>query len=163
MNLVKPCLLATALLALAPVASAAQLSANINVQLTVQNFCTFSAAAAGLTFTPVTGNINTPIKSSTSLNVNCNQGAAYKIGLSDGAHALSGQRRLAGPSNQYVNYDLFRDSDTGPAWGALNTADQFEGTGANGAQSITVYGTVPATQSVGAGSYTDIVTATIEY
>jgi spore coat protein U-like protein len=155
-------LIAAAALALAlPLpAQAATDTADFGVQLVVQNACTLTAGgtAADLDFLSVTGNITSDIDATTDLTVNCNNGASYTIGLegSNGSRSLSN-------GTQTVSYELYRNSGRTQAWGELASGNEFGGTGTNADQTITVYGRVPAGQSVGAGTYTDTVTATIEF
>ena len=169
MNLVKPCLLATALLALAPMASAANKSASFGVQLIVQNECTFTAGgtASDINFGTVTGNIAADRDAATNLAVNCNNGAAYHIGLNNGLNATAGgQRRMTGTTGAYVSYELFTTAQRDVAWGATaagGTATDVDATRTNAAQTVTLYGRVPSGESVGAGTYNDTITATIEY
>jgi spore coat protein U-like protein len=166
MNILKSSLLAAAV-AVAGMSSAhaATDTADFGVQLVVQNSCTITAGntASDLDFGTVTGNIATNRDSTTTLTVNCNNGASYDIGLGDGNHVSGGQRRMNDGATGYVNYDLYRDSGRTAVWGALNSGNEFSGTGNNADQPITVYGRVPAGQSVGAGTYNDVVTATIEF
>lgn len=169
MNVLKTSLLAAALVASPLAADAASTNANFGVQLTVQNSCTMTAGntASDINFGTVTGNITANRDASTSLTVNCNNGALYHVGLNDGLNASSGQRRLTNATTgQFVNYELYSDSGRTARWGqtaAGGTATDVDGTGSNADQTLTVYGRVAPTQSVGAGVYNDTITATIEF
>lgn len=171
MNLLKPALLAAAL-SFAPIAAnAANATANFGVQLTVENACTITAGntASDIDFGTVTGNINTNLDASTTLTVNCNNGALYHVGLNDGLNASGGQRRLTSvATGQFVDYDLYTDAGRTNRWGmtaAGGSATDRDGTGTNADQTLTVYGRIASapTQSVGAGVYNDTITATIEF
>lgn len=171
MNLFQTALL-SALLSAAPIAAnAANNSANFGVQLTVQNSCTITAGntASDINFGTVTGNIVANLDAATTLTVNCNNGALYHVGLNDGVNASAGQRRmLSSATGQYVNYELYSDSSHTARWGitgAGGTTTDVDGTGNNANQTLTVYGRVPGspTQSVGAGTYNDTITATVEF
>lgn len=173
MNVLKTSLLAVAVsLAASPFAAdATQATANFGVQLAVQNSCTMTAGntASDIDFGSVTGNIASDIDSSTSLTVNCNNGAVYHVGLNDGLHASSGQRRMASATTSgFVNYELYSDATRTTRWGqtaAGGTANDQDGNGSNSDQILTVYARVPGSplQSVGAGTYNDTITATIEF
>lgn len=156
-------LLAAALLSVAPLAAHAADTADFGVQLVVENACNISAGgtASDLDFTSVTGNITADIDASTNLTVNCNNGALYTIGLDDGDNFSGGRRMTNG--TQFVDYALYRDGSRTQAWGALGSGNEFAGTGSNSDQLVPVYGRVPSGQSVGAGTYNDVVTATIAY
>lgn len=165
MNLLKSSLLATALIAAGvSSASAETKTASFGVQLVVQNACTITAGgtAKDIDFLSLTGNISADIDASTDLTVNCNDGADYKIGLGKGGNEAAGQRRMT-DGTQFVAYDLYSDSGRTEAWGTLASGNVYAGTGTNANQAVTVYGRVPSGQSVGAGTYLDTVTATIEF
>lgn len=171
MNVLKVSLLALAVAASPLAADAANTTANFGVQLTVQNSCTLAAGntASDIDFGTVTGNITADRDASTTLTVNCNNGALYHVGLNDGLNASGGQRRLTNATTgQFVNYDLYTDASRTNRWGvtaAGGTATDADGTGNNANQTLTVYGRVPGAplQSVGAGVYNDTITATIEF
>ena len=120
MNVLKSALLLA--LAVPFAAHADSRSANFGVQLTVQNSCTIAAGntAADMDFGTVTGNVTGNLDATTTLTVNCNNGALYHVGLNDGLNAATGQRRLASAANpgQFVNYELYTDSTHTTRWGA---------------------------------------------
>ena len=170
MNAFKTTLLATALLATLGISSAhaATATASFGVQLVVLNSCTVTAGATAsdLNFPTVTGNITTNRDATTTLTVNCNNGALYSVGLGDGANALVAQRRMfSAVTGAFVNYELYRDLARAERWSVLGTANNVAGTGTNANQTLTVHGRVPGTplQSVGAGTYNDTIIATIEF
>lgn len=77
-----------------------------------------------------------------------------------GAGATETIRKMTGPGGATLNYQLFKDAARTSNWG--NTAStELTGTGnAN----ITVYGQIPAGQTVGPGTYTDTIdTATTSF
>jgi spore coat protein U-like protein len=164
MNILKSSLLAAAV-AVGGItsANAANDTDTFGVQLVVNNSCTITATGGTLNFGTVTGTIATDVDSFTTLSVNCNSGATYSVGLNDGTHSTTpGERRLQSGAN-YLDYELYSDSGRSSVWTAANTTGDVDGTGNNAAQSLTVYGRVPGGQSVPAGTYTDTVTATIEF
>lgn len=171
MNVLKSALLVALVAAPLTAANAANESANFGVQLTVQNSCTITAGgtASDMNFGTVTGNINGDRLASTTLTVNCNDGAIYHVGLNDGVNALAGQRRMTNATTgQFVNYDLYHEVAHTNRWGATavgGTASDRDDEGSNSDQVLTVHGLVPGTpvQSVGAGVYNDTITATIEF
>jgi spore coat protein U-like protein len=101
---------------------------------------------------------------SATVTVNCTNTTTYAVSLSAGQNLSSGTRRLAGPLSSYLTYQLFQDSGRTTAW-ADGTALGAKKSGvANGAaQGLLVYGRIPANQLVRAGSYADVVVATVEY
>lgn len=99
-----------------------------------------------------------------TVTVNCTNSTNYTVSLSAGQNLSGGTRRLAGPLSSYLTYQLFQDSARATAW-ADGTALGAKKSGvANGAaQGLLVYGRIPANQLVRAGSYADVIVATVEY
>lgn len=149
---------ATSLAILAPAAFAATVDTSFQVSITVQNSCTI--AATPLVFPDVTGNIPANHDATATLTVTCNDGAAYAVGLSNGTN---GNRLMNAGGAQNVAYELYSDAGHSSRWGALNTTEEVGGIGTNSAQAMTVFGRIASSQSVAAGTYTDTVTATIEF
>lgn len=150
--------LAAALASTTPAAFAATTDTTFQVSITVQNSCTIGATP--LVFPAVTGNIPANHDATATLTVTCNNGAAYAVGLNDGTN---GTRLMNAGGTQNVSYELYSDAAHGNRWGALNTTEKVGGIGTNAAQAMTVFGRIPTGQSVAAGTYTDTVTATIEF
>jgi spore coat protein U-like protein len=99
-----------------------------------------------------------------TVTVNCTNSTNYAVSLSAGQNLSGGTRRLAGPLASYLTYQLFQDTGRTAAW-ADGTALGAKKSGvANGAaQPLSVYGRIPANQIVRAGSYADVIVATVEY
>ena len=70
---------------------------------------------------------------------------------------------MTGPAGATLAYALYQDSAHTINWGNTVGTDTVSGTGNGSAQTLTVYGEVPAGQSVTPGAYTDTITATITY
>ena len=122
--------------------------------------CSASAGTLGFgTYAPASASVSTA-----AVSVNCSNGASYQVSLGGGNNASGGTRRMVGPSSSYLSYQLFSDALRTVAWGdgsALGAKVSRTGTGS--AQSLTVYGRIPAAQSPRAGSYSDTVVVTVEY
>ena len=139
---------------------AATATATFQVSATVQATCLISANALG--FGTYTG---TQTDASTTISVTCSNGTSYSVGLDAGtaSGASVTTRQMGGPSGATLNYALYRDSGRSQNWGTTIGTDTTSGTGNGSAQTLTVYGRVPASQYVTAGSYSDTITATITY
>ena len=121
-----------------------------------------SVTAGSLGFGPYTAAAATLAVAAVS--VNCSSGGTYQVSLGAGANASGGTRRMAGPASSYLSYQLFRDSARTLAWGdGTALGARVSGTGSGAAQTLTVYGRIPAGQSVAAGSYADSVLVPVEY
>jgi len=127
------------------------------VTANVQATCLISAAT--LPFGTYSG---TQIQTTSNISVTCTNATGYTVGLDLGANYSSTQRRMVGPSTNYLNYELFSDTLYSTTWG--NAAGNWvSGTGNGAAQTLTVYGQLDGSQYPKVGAYTDTITATITY
>ena len=150
------------------VAQAATTTANMTVQLTVTASCTVSAATLDF---GSTGLLAALINQTTTLSVTCTNTTPYSVGLDNGANFSTTRRMRQGATSNYIGYALYTDSGRTNAWTTASsstvctTANSCSlGTGNGSAQSITVYGQVPALGTAPTpGAYTDTVTITVTY
>jgi spore coat protein U-like protein len=116
---------------------------------------------------PDAGLLAQPLLATSSVTVQCTQGAGYYIEL-DGGSTVGGtlvQRKLerAGSADT-VDYQLYTNSQRTSIWGDGTRGTRRLAIVANGLQqTFTVYGLVPAQQSKPAGKYSDTVTATVSF
>jgi spore coat protein U-like protein len=122
--------------------------------------CTFSAG--DLVFGTYSG---TQLDAQSSITLTCTSGTAWNIGLDAGtfAGATVTTRKMTGPGTSSMSYSLFRNSGRTLNWGNTVGTDTLSGTGSGSAQSVSVYGRVPASQNLPAGSYQDTIIATITF
>jgi spore coat protein U-like protein len=103
------------------------------------------------------------------VKTNCTLAANAVITLGQGNNSATNSyneiplRRLRnGGSNYYLSYYLYQNSGKTTIWGnSTDTAVTVTGTGID--KSTSVYGVIPAGQSIPSGSYTDTVTALVMY
>ncbi len=157
-------------LAVSGQASAASVTANLDVTSNVQAVCTVNASAVNF---GAAGDGN--VYAQGAVSVNCTEGAPYVIGLGAGANSESGlSRRLRqGTSNAYLNYGLSADTSFGTSWGdqGISSGTTFPypakpGVGDGLDQVHTVYGVLsPVSMGTGviAGEYSDIVLVSVDY
>jgi spore coat protein U-like protein len=136
-------------------AFASTATAAFAVTATVQTNCTVSATALG--FGNYTGAVNA---AQTSILVTCTNTTPYTLGLSagGGTSATVTARSMTGPASAQLNYGLFTDSGH-----TINFATLASANGTGAAQTINVYGQIPAGQFVAPGAYADSITATVTY
>jgi spore coat protein U-like protein len=168
MNILKSTLLATALatLGVSSAANAATANANFNVKLTITSSCTINTPAATDVDFGSHASTEANLIAAGQLNVNCTPGTSYSIALNDGQNAAGGgvtARKLAKGSD-LVPYQLYSDSGRSTVWGSTSGTggNTVGGTGTGAVQNVPVYGKV-ASANFPAGSYNDVVTATITY
>lgn len=132
---------------------------NLNVQGTAQG-CGISAG--NLSFGNYTGTV---LNATSTIQVGCSPSTAYNVGLNAGTApgATVTTRKMTGPKAALLNYGLFSNSGHTTNWGNTVGTDTVVEQANGQTQSLTVYGQIPAGQSVGTGSYVDTITATITY
>jgi spore coat protein U domain-containing protein, fimbrial subunit CupE1/2/3/6 len=151
-----------------PLAATAQ---TITINATVNSQCNIGNATVSL------GALNLAVQTDnigTSITLTCNKGATVSVALNDGVNASGTQKRMQrGATGDYLNYSISVPTVSGvtttcpalPAtsWNATNTLTAgplFSASG--GPRDLLLCVSVPSGQfSVGAGAYTDTVTASL--
>ncbi|KQQ77344.1 spore coat U domain-containing protein [Acinetobacter sp. Leaf130] len=148
-----------------------------NVTLTA-NFVVPSLCQLNSTSTVDFGNINDisttkhDYTAQGAVNSTCNYGTPYSIYLGDGNNRISGGfRRMTNGNNEYIPYQLYKDSNYSTVWDAtggvtnVGGAGGVSGTGTGSAQSTPVYGKIPQGTSIAStpGNYSDSVVVTVTY
>jgi len=159
---------AVVLLALAGAAQAATKTASFTVSATVAKNCIISATDMDFG----TFDLDDVSNRTTTSNilVRCTNGTNYEVRLSPGGSGDFANRRLASGGNSLV-YNLYTGSGaTDPVWGdGTNSTgvvnDSGTGMGIAQQDTLVVHGRIPAAGNETAlpGTYTDSITATIEY
>lgn len=156
------------LLAGAPGTFAGSASTSLAVSATVATNCTITTSAVNFgTYDPVVVNASAPLDGTGTVTVACTKGTNATIGLGAGANSAQASgttRAMAGPSGNYLSYELYQDSGRTTVWTDSGTGLRSTGAAPNKApRDFTVYGRVPGGQDVEAGSYNDTVTATVNF
>jgi spore coat protein U-like protein len=148
-----------------------------NVTLTA-NFVVPSMCQLNSTSTVDFGNINDisttkqDYTAQGAVNSTCNFGTPYSIYLGDGNNRISGGfRRMTNGNNEFIPYQLYKDSNYSTVWDATGGVTNVGGaggvskTGSGSAQTTPVYGKIPQGTSIAStpGSYSDSVVVTVTY
>ena len=110
----------------------------------------------------------TAVQGSTTLSVVCTKGATAIVTLGQGSLPALGSTdsaplRQMGLLLNRLGYTLYQDSARSVVWGNTSaTGLSYVATG-NPLDSLTVYGTITASQDVPAGAYADSVVATMTF
>jgi spore coat protein U-like protein len=142
---------------------AASVSAQFNVTATVLKNCAVSAS--DLAFGNYTAGSGSPVTATTTVSVTCTAALPYTVAL-DGGQTTSdvSARAMTDGAAHNLSYGLYTTNGYGTVWGDGSAGTStVAGTGNGAAQAVTVYGRIPASQFVAAGSYTDRVTVTVNY
>ena len=105
------------------------------------------------------------VDASSTLEVTCTNGTSYSVALDEGT--TSGgtlTTRLMTDGSNTLDYNLYTSAARTTVWGdGTSSSVTVSGTGSGSLQSLSVYGRIPASQSVAIGSYSDTITATISF
>ena len=107
-----------------------------------------------------------------AVNTTCNFGTPYSIYLGDGNNRIAGSfRRMINSNNEFISYQLYKDSNYSTVWDATGGVTNVGGTGGvsktgtGSAQTTTVYGKIPQGTAIASrpGVYSDSVVVTVTY
>ena len=132
-----------------------------SVSVTLQ--ASWSVTAAPLNFGTV-GVLTSAVNATTNLSVACTYTTPYTVSLSAGAAsgATTTTRAMTQGASK-VYYSLYQNAAMTQNWGNNIGVDTVAGTGTGSAQSIPVYGQVPAQTTPTIGSYSDTILVTVNY
>jgi spore coat protein U-like protein len=161
MKHVRSALAALALVAGLNGADAGTTTANLRIQATVLNTC--SVVGNTLDFGQIALITQRP---QTNINVTCTKAAAFQVGIGDGSHALSGQRRMQNDvtTTEFLSYELYKSLTGNDRFGDTIVNQRVSGVG-NGSTPviIPVFGEILAGQNPPAGQYVDNAVITVYF
>src|SRR4051812_45613141 len=158
-------------LAASPQAIAATAQTTFTVTATVSANCTITATGISFTYDPIAANATTAATATGSVTIACTKGAGPTIGLdvgSNGGKVAGVTRAMANGATNFLGYQLNQPAapvGTGGVWSDVGSAGAFNPGASPGkaARTFTVNATIPAGQDVAVGSYTDTITATVNF
>ncbi len=161
MNLaVRSTIVALIAVATATPAAPATLSDTLAVRVVVQPACTISGAT--LDFGNYTSGQATALNGFTQIAYNACPATQLRFQLDGGTNGTSTARKLANGSGGLLNYGIYRDSARTQNFGQ-GVDSRLITPSASGTGTVSVYGRIPAGQSVAAGTYTDTVVITLDF
>jgi spore coat protein U-like protein len=154
-------------------ARAATAQANLNVSATVAANCTISTGnvAFGI-YDPIVVNATAALQRAGSVTVACTRGTAPNVGLDLGKSNTGTTRRMSDGASNFLPYELYVPTSNTPAaacaystvwgnaagnWFALSAAPSFA------SRTYNVCGQIAGGIDVPAGTYNDIVVATVNF
>ena len=163
MKLTKTCLflstMTAMLICLSGAAMAQTATRDLPISATVNAACNITTLGVSFgVYSPLSGAETT---ANGSVTITCTKDAGTSIELNQGLH---GSRNMSAGGTDLLSYELHRTSVSGPTWGS-SVAERLDSGGAPDMtpRTYTVYGRIPPSQVVAAGSYTDTVTATVNF
>lgn len=143
-----------------PTAGAGTLTSTLAVTVVVRPACTVSGAT--LDFGSYTSGQATDLNGFTQIAYsNCPAGQ-LRFQLDGGGSGSPTARRLSNGSGGLLGYGIYRDSARTQVFGQGANSRLVTLTAA-GSGNVSVYGKIPAGQSVAAGTYTDTVVITLDF
>jgi len=153
---------ATVLLGLSSLSMAQTETDTMTVSAEVENSCTITAG--DLDFGTINVLSGEDVDGTSEISVTCTSGADYEVGLDGGGEEDVASRAMSDGDTGSLNYALYSDEGRTSNWGNTTEDDVVADTGNGDTQTHTVYGRIPQDQNtVAAGTYTDIITATVTY
>jgi len=140
-------------------ADAGNTSTTMAVSATVLSYC--SVSTLPLAFGNYSGSA---VSASTTVTVTCTLGTAFNLGIDAGlgSGATVAARKMTYGANT-LTYGLYSNAGATTVLGSTIGTNTVADTGTGTAQTVTVYGQIPAGQAVAPGTYSDTVTVTITY
>lgn len=139
-------------------------SGSFNARVGVAASCTVTAADVNF---GSYASLASAVTGAGSLSVTCSPGRPYTIALNAGSTSgntiAARSMSLNGVGLGVVSYQLYRDAGPANVWGDGAVGVVYSGTGTGTAQSVPVYGLVPAQATPVPGTYLDTVRATVTY
>lgn len=155
---------ATAMTAFIPATGAQAATAGTTILVTAAVAQACIVVATPLVFGVYDPTAATPTDGTATVAVTCTTGTSYTVGLSAGAGtgATTSVRKMTFGAN-ILNYTLSQNATHATNWGNAVGTDTVAGTATGLLTNHTVYGRIPATQTVPLGAYVDTVAVTVTY
>jgi spore coat protein U-like protein len=134
----------------------AMVSPNCRMTLTPLNFGSYD---------PLGAHGSQELDATATLSLTCTRNSIATIAIDQGQNPAGGglSRRLAS-GEQRLDYEIYRDAARTQTWSSGTNAVRYvSAAGISTSSDMMVYGRIPHGQEVAAGSYSDVVTATVDF
>ena len=143
-----------------------QATVKMDVSALVTPNCRMTLTALSFgTYDPLGPNASQELDATATLSLTCTRNSIATVAMDQGQNPAGGglSRRLAA-GDQRLDYEIYRDAARTQAWSAGSSAVRYISTaGITSTNQLTVYGRIPPGQEVASGTYSDIVTATVDF
>lgn len=154
---------------MASAAFAGSAATTFNVTASVVKNCTISAANIAFgNYDPVVANAAAPLNLSSTVTVACTKGVTATVGLDAGqnsAQAVGTTRAMSsgGGSPSYLSYEIYSNAAMTKVWGNSGAGLVTYTSTSKVPTALSDYGQIPAGQDQPVASYSDTVTATVNF
>jgi spore coat protein U-like protein len=140
-------------------------SASLEVSAVVMPNCRLSVTPLGFgSYDPLGANNQNNLDATATVVITCTRDSRASVDMDYGRNAPSGaQSRFLTLGTERLNYDLFRDAARSQLWASGADSLSVVAQGIRSPVSVIVYGRIPPGQEVAAGTYNDVVTATVDF
>ena len=115
-------------------------------------------------YDPVVANASAVLDGTATVTLTCTKGAVASVGLDRGLHTSGMTRRLRSGTGDHLTYELHQDATRMMAWGDDLMSMLTLGAATSMApRYLTVHGRIAGGQDVSGGTYTDSITATVNF
>src|SRR6266852_5079421 len=143
-----------------------QATAKMDVSALVSPNCRMALNALSFgDYDPLGANASQELDATATLSLTCTRNSIANIAMDQGQNPAGGglSRRLAS-GNLRLAYEIYRDAARTQTWSAGSHALRYiSTTGITSINQLTVYGRIPPGQEVASGTYSDVVTATVDF
>ena len=154
------------LLVTAGSAYAATATSQFQVTASVAANCTITSTTLAFgAYDPISANAATPLNQTGSVSVSCTKGAPISVGLDAGLNHTSaiGTTRAMAAGTNYLSYELYLDTGHATVWGNVTPNWATWTSSGKATHAFTIFGQIPSGQDVAIGSYSDTITATVNF
>ena len=141
-------------------------SANAIMPVTLEVVHTCHVTATDLNFGAIVSNSATPVLGQATIEMTCGAGASAEIALDAGTspgNNTSRRQMLNEAGRSRLDYDLFQDAGRTVHWGDRSGRDTLEVLFEGALRTVPIYGQIPSGQRAVEGSYSDMITVTVNY
>lgn len=141
----------------------ASTSARFEVTTTVTADCSITVTDLSFgQYDPLGQNGSRELNAAAGVSMVCTRAARANIVIDAGRSPIGSSRGLAS-GGQRVAYQIYRDADRTQVWGTGAEGLQFVSAGVQSPKQFVVYARIPPGQEVPSGTYSDVVTATVDF
>jgi spore coat protein U-like protein len=136
-------------------------NAVLPVTIEIVSYCNVSSP--DLDFGAYASNSTTPARGQTNISLTCSGGITVELSLDTGTSPGRPRRLSQESGTDRLEDDLYQDPGRTIYWGDRSGVDTLEVLTTGVAQTVPIYGEIPAGQRAREGTYSDVITITVHF